>query len=353
MRFFYNFADMQQNRLNIQLPAEWAKQSAVMLTWPHANTDWQPILEEVNACFAEIAKAIIKREKLIIVCDCIDDVKTCLGNIDYSNVIFREIPSNDTWARDHGPISVWVNEVPYILDFTFNGWGMKFPANYDNQITRNLYESSTFNSTVGYQNMMHLVLEGGSIESDGQGTLMTTAECLLSVNRNEYRNKSEIDDYLKMIFDAKKILWLNYGYLSGDDTDSHIDTLARFCDPETIAYVKCTDESDEHYEELLKMEEELKTFTTQDGKPYKLVPLPMAEAVYYEEERLPATYANFLIINEAVLMPTYNSYLDEEAKAALQQAFPDREIVGIDCSSLIKQHGSLHCVTMQIPEGLI
>ncbi|MCC8146654.1 MAG: agmatine deiminase family protein [Bacteroidales bacterium] len=344
---------MERNVLNIQLPAEWAPQSAVLLTWPHLQTDWAPILQEVTSCFVEIAKEVLKREKLIIVCNYSEDVKAVLGEVDYSGIIFKEIASNDTWSRDHGPISVFVNEVPYILDFTFNGWGLKFAANYDNQITRQLYEGGTFNSEVGYQNMKHMVLEGGSIESDGNGIIMTTSECLLSVNRNEYKSQAEIDDYLKMLFDAKKILWLNYGYLSGDDTDSHIDTLARFCDTETIAYVQCTDESDEHYEELSKMEEELKTFTTQEGKPYRLIPLPMAEAVYDEEERLSATYANFLIINGAVLMPTYNSYLDEVAKEALQKAFPDREIVGINCLSLIKQHGSLHCVTMQVPKGFL
>ncbi|MDL2223816.1 agmatine deiminase family protein [Bacteroidales bacterium OttesenSCG-928-M06] len=344
---------MEKNVLNIQLPAEWTPQSAILLTWPHAQTDWAPILAEVIPCFVEIAKEILKRERLIIVCSYIDDVKAALGKVDYSKIVFREIASNDTWARDHGPISVFVNEVPYLLDFTFNGWGLKFPANYDNQITRQLYESGAFNAQVGYQNMMHMILEGGSIESDGAGTIMTTSECLLSVNRNEYKSQLEINDYLKMLFDAKKILWLNYGYLSGDDTDSHVDTLARFCDTETIAYVQCTDKSDEHYDELSKMEEELKTFTTLEGKSYKLIPLPMAEAVYFEEERLPATYANFLIINEAVLMPTYNSYLDEVAKSALQEAFPNREIIGINCLPLIKQHGSLHCVTMQVPEGFL
>jgi len=344
---------MERNTLNILLPAEWAPQSGVLLTWPHKDTDWKDILDEVVPCFVSIAKEIIKREKLIIVCPCIDDVKQALGEVDFSQIIFREIDSNDTWARDHGPLSVFVNGVPYILDFTFNGWGLKFPANYDNQITRQLYESTALSPEIGYQSMLHVVLEGGSIESDGAGTILTTSECLLSANRNEYKGKAEIEDYLKMIFEAKRILWLNNGYLSGDDTDSHIDTLARFCDKETIAYVKCADESDEHFEELSLMEKELKAFKTEEGNPYQLIALPMAEAVYDNEERLPATYANFLIINDAVLMPTYNSPLDKEAKEALQKAFPDREIVGINCLPLIKQHGSLHCVTMQFPEGFI
>lgn len=344
---------MGTDTFNVNLPAEWAPQSGVMLTWPHMNTDWAGIYDEVIPCFVNIAKEIIKRENLLIVCVNIDEVKKALGNVDYSRIIFREIYSNDSWARDHAPISIFVNDMPYLLDFTFNGWGLKFPANYDNQITKQLYESAVFSYEAGYHNMLHVVLEGGSIESDGEGMVLTTSECLLSVNRNEYKSKDEIDNYLRMLFGAERILWLDHGYLSGDDTDSHIDTLARFCSKETIAYVKCEDESDEHFEELSLMEKELKSFKTLEGNPYNLIALPMAEAVYYEEERLPATYANFLVINGAVLMPTYGSYLDEVAKQKLQQAFPDREIVGINCLPLIKQHGSLHCVTMQFPEGFL
>jgi agmatine/peptidylarginine deiminase len=324
-----------------------------MLTWPHEDTDWRDMLDEVVPCFVSIAKAIVAREKLLIVCISAEKVKKDLGEIDYSQIIFREIPSNDTWARDHAPLSIFVNGIPYILDFTFNGWGLKFPANYDNRISRQLYENNAFSSEVMYQSMLHVVLEGGSVESDGDGTILTTKECLLSANRNEYKSKEEIDDYFKMIFGVERVLWLNHGYLSGDDTDSHIDTLARFCDKNTIVYVKCTDKDDEHFKDLSLMERELQAVRTGEGAPYRLLALPMANAVYNEGERLPATYANFLIINGAVLMPIYNSPLDFTAKTVLQEAFPDREIIGINCLPLIKQHGSLHCVTMQFPEGFI
>jgi len=344
---------MQPSFLSIHFPAEWDSQSAVLMTFPHSGTDWRDNLEEVIPCFVSIANEIIKHEKLIIVCRSIEEVKQVLGKADYERIIFREIPSNDTWGRDHGPLSIFVNDVPYLLDFTFNGWGLKFPANHDNRITRQLYESKVFSPETVYQNMLHIVLEGGSIETDGEGTILTTSRCLLSANRNDYKSKAEIADYLSMIFGVKRILWLNHGYLAGDDTDSHIDTLARFCNPETIAYVQCTDPNDEHFEELSNMESELCKFKTLAGKPYQLIPLPMAELVYYEGERLPATYANFLIINGAVLLPFYNSPLDEIAKQQLQKAFPDREIIGIDCRPLIKQHGSLHCVTMQLPAGFV
>ena len=342
---------MEEPFLSIHFPAEWSPQSAVLMTFPHSGTDWKDNLDEVIPCFVSIAKEIMKRENLIIVCRSIEETRQALGDVDFSRVLFREIHSNDTWARDHGPISIFVNDVPYLLDFTFNGWGLKFPANYDNQITRQLYESRVFSSETVYQNMLHVVLEGGSIETDGEGTILTTTRCLLSANRNDYKSKDEIADYLSLIFGAKRVLWLNHGYLAGDDTDSHIDTLARFCDSETIAYVQCTDSGDEHFEELSLMENELQKFKTPEGKPYRLIPLPMAEAVYFEGERLPATYANFLIINDAVLLPFYDSPLDEIAKQRLQSAFPNREIAGIDCRPLIKQHGSLHCVTMQMPAG--
>ena len=335
------------------LPAEWFPQSAVQLTWPHAGTDWAPILKEVIPCFVSIAQEIMKREKLVVVCPDASDVKEQLGAFDEERVRFVELPTNDTWARDHGGISVFDPLGPMVYDFVFNGWGMKFAANKDNLITRNLYQSGVFAEEIQLVNMAPFVLEGGSIESDGRGTLMATAECLLSVNRNEYLQREEIEHYLKDVFGVKRILWIENGYLAGDDTDSHVDTLARFCSEDTIAYVKCEDESDEHYDELRAMEEEIKAFRQENGEPYRLVPLPMADEVVWEGERLPATYANFLIINDAVLLPFYNSPKDEEARKALQAVFPDREVIGINCLPLIKQHGSLHCVTMQYPEGYI
>ena len=335
------------------LPAEWFPQSAVQLTWPHAGTDWAPILDEVIPCFVSIAKEIMKREKLVVVCPDALEVKEQLGVFDEERVRFVELPTNDTWARDHGGISVFDPLGMMVYDFVFNGWGMKFAANKDNLITRNLYQAGVFAEEVQLVNMAPFVLEGGSIESDGQGTLMATAECLLSVNRNEYLQREEIEHYLKDVFGVKRILWIENGYLAGDDTDSHVDTLARFCSEDTIAYVKCEDESDEHYDELLAMEEEIKAFQQENGDPYRLISLPMADEIVWEGERLPATYANFLIMNDAVLLPFYNSPKDEQARKALQMAFPDREVVGINCLPLIKQHGSLHCVTMQYPEGYV
>ena len=340
----------------IFLPPEWYKQSAVQLTWPHEDSDWGYMIQEVTACFVNIASEILKRQKLIIVCRDGDAVKYELdGSREYfDNLITVELPTNDTWARDHSGISVFKGKEKYLYDFTFNGWGLKFASNYDNLINRELFKDNIFNSEVKYRNKKEFVLEGGALESDGRGTLLTTSECLLSPNRNSYLSKEGIEDYLKRTFGLDRVLWLDHGYLAGDDTDSHIDTLARFCDEHTIAYVKCEDREDEHYEALSKMEEQLKAFVDYEGNPYRLIPLPMADPVYDEDnQRLPATYANFLIMNDIVLMPYYNSGKDEIARMQLQKIFLSRRIVGVDCKPLIQQHGSLHCVTMQYLEDFI
>ena len=343
---------------HIYFPPEWHKQSVIQLTWPHEHTDWNYMLEEINQCFVKIAQEILSRQKLLIVCRDAMLIKFMLGDCaqDNQNLILAEVPTNDTWARDHGAISLFVNDRPSICDFTFNGWGLKFAANFDNQINRLLYSKKTFSGNVDYLNKKDFVLEGGAIESDGKGTLLTTSECLLSPNRNPNLTKTQIEDYLKENLGLQRILWLDHGYLAGDDTDSHIDTLARFCDEHTIAYLKCDDESDEHYEALLKMEKQLNTFVDYEGNPYKLLPLPMARTIQDEDGcRLPATYANFLIMNEVVIVPIYDNNVkaNNTALAQLQEAFPTKEIISINCTPIIKQHGSLHCVTMQYPEGFI
>lgn len=333
------------------LPAEWAPQRGVQLTWPHAQTDWAYMLEEVQACFANIAREIARRELLLIVTPEPEQVRQQIsGCVNMDNVRFMPCDTNDTWARDHGPITlIDPDGQPLLFDFKFNGWGLKFAADKDNLITRRTLEAGLLQGT--YVNRLNFALEGGSIESDGRGTLLTTSECLLSPNRNGQMNRAEIEAYLKEQFNLRQVLWLDHGYLAGDDTDSHVDTLARLCPDDTIAYVRCTDTADEHYEALRLMEEQLKTFRTPEGKPYRLLPLPMADAIVEDGERLPATYANFLVMNGAVLYPTYNQPAnDAQAAQVLQEAFPGREVVGIDCRALIRQHGSLHCVTMQYPE---
>jgi len=338
---------------HISFPAEWYPQSAVQLTWPHAATDWFDRLDEVTSCFVTIAREILKRQPLIIVCADKATVLSQLDDVNLDRLHLYEIKSDDTWARDHGGISVFENGKPVLLDFTFNGWGKKFNAGNDNQITYKLYKQHAFAPKVNYVSHMPFILEGGSIESDGQGTLLTTAQCLMAPNRNQPLDESAIEATLKQTLGIQKVLWLRSGYLSGDDTDGHIDMLARFCNEHTIAYVAATDQEDEHTPALRQMEQELKTFRTPDGQPYDLIKLPMAAPIYYGSERLPASYANFLIINDTVLLPVYGLKTDEQALSRLQIAFPNREVIPINCLPLIYQHGSLHCLTMQYPEGFL
>ena len=315
-----------------RLPAEWEPQSGVQLTWPHAQTDWAYMLDDITKTYDEMAEAIKRYEPLLIVSP----------------------PTNDTWARDHGFITL-VNDRGdrRLLDFCFNGWGEKFPAELDNAINRRLYDEGRVHGE--YVNHLDFVLEGGSIESDGRGTVFTTTPCLLAPHRNQPLTREQIDQRLKEMLCAERIVWIDHGQLTGDDTDGHIDTLVRICPDDTIMYVGCDDLQDEQYQELRLMEEQLHTLRTLDGRPYRLLKLPMPRAIHDEDgERLPATYANFLVINGAVLVPTYaQPDLDAEALNLVAQAFPDRDIVGIDCRSIIRQHGSLHCCTMQFPAGVL
>lgn len=334
-----------------RLPAEWEPQSAVQLTFPHANSDWAPFLETVTPCFVEIIVTISRYQKVLVVCDDRDRVANLLTSAKQENLLLVELPSNDTWARDHGGITVVSDDGPLLWDFVFNGWGLKFPAYLDNLITAGLHSRGVFGNCPLQPG--GIVLEGGGIESDGQGTLLTTTACMLSPNRNPHLDRAATEAVLKDRFGGQRVLWLEHGHLEGDDTDSHIDTLARFCDPDTIAYVRCDDPEDVHYEDFQAMEWELKAFRKLSGEPYRLIPLPWPEACCADDgHRLPATYANFLIINGAVLVPTYELPQDEAAQEQLALCFPDRKVIGINCRALIEQHGSLHCVTMQYPEML-
>ena len=365
---------MISNKL-YRLPAEWEPQSGVMLTWPHIDTDWAPMLDEILQTYQEMAHEISQRERLLIVAP--------EGRA--PGMVYVTCPTNDTWARDHGfitlisrptpnplPIGRGVDSPtadntgektiysppseggggsPILLDFRFNGWGEKFPAELDNAINRRLYDVGAVKGE--YVDHLDFVLEGGSIESDGKGTIFTTSQCLLAPHRNQPLTKEQIEERLKDYLFADRVLWIDHGNLTGDDTDGHIDTLVRVAPDDTLLYIKCDEPADEQYEELWLMEEQLRTFRTLEGLPYRLMPLPTPRPIYDGDDRLPATYANFLVINGAVLVPTYaQPDLDAEAMRIIGEAFPDRDIVGIDCRSIIRQHGSLHCCTMQFPEGV-
>jgi len=340
--------------MNRRLPAEWEHQDGVLMAWPHQKSDWAPVLERVEPVFLELASTISRFERVLITMPGEEELEKKLdeAGADLENVFIFYMESNDTWARDFGPLTIYEGGRPHLLDFGFNGWGLKFPAYYDNLVTRKLHRAGAFGTTS--LETVGLVLEGGSIESDGEGTILTTAECLLQANRNPHLTGDELEHRLYRLFGAQRVLWLRNGYLAGDDTDSHIDTLARFSPGDGILYTACEAGDDEHHDSLEAMAEELKSFRTAEGRPYTLSGLPIPGAIYDEEgERLPATYANFLIINGAVLVPTYGDTKDGEAIRVIGAAFPGRNIIGIDCTPLLLQHGSLHCVTMQLPEGVL
>lgn len=334
---------------------EWAPQSAILLTWPHKHGDWDDGLDEVEATYCHMARAIAAREKLVVACH--DEVhcahiERILETAKVSSDQFRLYlaPSNDIWVRDHGPLTVQCNMELSLLDFQFNGWGEKYAYELDNQVTTRLGQQMAFDTTPLHP--QDIILEGGSLETDGSGTVLTTTRCLLSENRNGL-SKVELEKKLAAPLGIKRFLWLDHGFLEGDDTDGHIDTLARFCDRETIAYARCEDKSDSHWQELDKMKHELEQFKTATNRSYKLVPLPIPQAIVEKGIRLPANYCNFLIINGAVLVPVYDDPMDQVAIEQLQTCFPDREMIPVNSLPLIRQFGGVHCASMQLPDGVV
>lgn len=330
--------------------AEWAPQWGVLLAWPHADTDWADNLAAAEQCYTNIVHSISCHGQVLLLCQ--DDthqqhIEQCLGDI--SKVHFVQLPYNDTWARDFGFLTLQHAEQTLLVDFTFNAWGNKFAAHWDNALNQQLCQHPLLaHNPYEHHN---LVLEGGSLESDGQGTLLTTRICLLNPNRNPQLNQVEIEQQLQHSLGVERILWLTQGHLEGDDTDAHIDTLARFASPEKIIYMSCDDPSDTHYPALQAMERELQALRQADGSAYQLYPVPLPAPIYAEGQRLPASYVNFLILNQAVLLPIYGDQrTDAIAIQQTQAAFPAHEIIPIDCNALIQQNGSLHCITMQIPQ---
>ena len=317
-----------------RLIGEFEEQSYTQIIFPHQNTDWIEYLKEAQECFVNIINAIRKFQTCLLVCYDVEEVQKHFQNT--TNLIFKEYLSDDTWARDCSAISIENNKQVELLDFTFNAWGGKFEALKDNAMTSFLTPQAK---------KIDFILEGGAIDSNGKNILLTTKHCMLNPNRNPTLTQEQITQKLQHFFGVKEVLYLQHGYLAGDDTDSHIDTLARFGDAKSILYVQCKDTQDEHFKELSLMEKELKHL----AKRYQLelIPLPMCDALYYDGERLPATYANFLFVNGGVLVPTYGVKQDSIALDIFKKTFPQRKIIAVDCSVLLRQHGSLHCVTMQ------
>lgn len=337
-----------------RLPAEWEPQAAILIAWPHAGTDWAERLAEVETTYVALAAAITRFEPLII---CVADaalrrrVETLLdeAGVDAARVRLVEIDYDDTWLRDSGPITLRVGDGFRLNDYRFTGWGGKFGASRDDVLIEGLIERGLFGEAA--HRRIDWALEGGAIESDGAGTILTTWTCLHQ--RHPQQSRADIDAILRETLAASRVLWLDHGHLEGDDTDAHIDTLARLAPGNAIVYQACDDPSDAHHAELARMADELAALRTMDGCPYTLHPLPWVRPILDDGRRLAASYANYLIVNGAVLIPAYGDAADARAAAVIATAHPGREIVPVPCRPLIWQNGSLHCVTMQLPAGLL
>jgi len=347
------------NPTDQRFPAEWESQSAVLIAWPHADTDWAERLADVEETYVALVAAITRFEDVvIIVAD--DDLQTYAearlrsNRVDMDRVRFVEAPYDDTWLRDSGPITLRDGEGFRLLDFRFTGWGGKFEASRDDQLVEHLSQAGIF--TKFDRQVIDFALEGGAIDTDGAGTLLSTWQCL--AERHPDATRESLSKRLAGWLQQERVLWLDHGYLEGDDTDAHVDTLARFAGDDAIVFQACDDPADSHYAELQAMGAELAALRTRDGRAYRLFPLPWAQPILDigkdgSRRRLAASYANFLIVNGAVLMPAYGDPADAVAASVLEKAFPDREIVQVPCRPLIWQNGSLHCITMQLPKGLI
>ena len=337
----------------LRFPAEWEPQEAILVAWPHAGTDWAERLAEVEETYIALVQAITRYQPAWI-CVADDDLQTYAearlrsARVDMSRVRFVPFDYDDTWLRDSGPITLREGDGFRVLDFRFTAWGGKFEAGRDDRLVEALDQQGLFGGAP--RQRIDFALEGGGIETDGDGTLLTTWHCLHE--RHPQASREDLDARLRQWLAQDRVLWLDHGYLEGDDTDAHIDTLARFAPGDAIVFQACDDPADSHHAELQAMAADIAALRTADGRPYRLFPLPWARPIVDNGRRLAASYANYLIINGAVLIPTYGDRADDAAAAVLALAYPGRDIVQVPCRPLIWQNGSLHCITMQLPAGL-
>lgn len=330
--------------------AEWEQQEGVLMAMPDSLTDWKYILPEAQNQYKRLIEAFVSKDiHVLLLCHDRDETGRVLDGVEMDKITLMETSYNDTWTRDYGPIQVVRNDRNRALDFGFNGWGLKFAADKDNLVNLALRNEYALLPDT-YRNERDFILEGGSVETDGEGILLTTTRCLTSPNRNGGKSKAALNEILKERLGADHVLWLDYGALAGDDTDSHIDTLARLAPENSIIFTGCRNPEDEHFDELLRMRAQLTLFRNICGEPFNLIELPLPDKIVDEDgNRLPATYANYLVTDKALFVPVYNQpEKDLLACDTLRIAFPDHEIVPVDCRTLLKQHGSLHCATMQI-----
>ncbi len=335
-----------------RLPAEWEPQSAVMLTWPQPDSDWGEDLARVEGVYRAIVAALAPHQVVLIACASEAHRRHVAAQCPRAHaerIHLAVARGDDSWSRDHGPIGVFEDGHPLLLDFEFDGWGGKYPATRDNAITVTLHRAGVWPGVPLARPGM--VLEGGAIETDGQGTLLATRASIIDTQRGN-PDCRRVERVLREWLGIRRFLWLEHGQLEGDDTDGHIDTLARFVAPDHIVHVS-TNTDDPDHAEIQAMIAELRALRTATGQPYRLTALPAPEPMRDADgRRLATSHANFLIANRQLLAPVYGSGSDQAALATLRACFPDRELVAIDCRPLIEQNGSLHCVTMQLPAAV-
>jgi agmatine/peptidylarginine deiminase len=338
-----------------RLPAEWEPQAAILLAWPHPGTDWAGQLPQVEDTYLALLAAITRFEPaLVIVADAALESRVrgllTAAAISGSRVRFVHADYEDTWLRDSGPITLVAADQFRLNDFRFTGWGGKFSASRDDRLVGALFARALFRHSEHHA--IEFALEGGAIDSDGAGSVLTTYRCLRQ--RHPTLDRPALQQALAGFLAAARVLILESGELQGDDTDAHIDTLARFAARDAIVFQACTDQRDCHFAPLQAMQAELAALRTQAGAPYRLHALPWPQPIHAADgRRLAASYANFLIVNGAVLLPTYADPADVLAAQVLASAFPDRQIEPVPARALIEQNGSLHCLTMQLPLGVL
>ena len=343
-----------------RLAPEWARQDAVILVWPHIRSDWgnsndENLLQNIEITYVELSRYICEQQKLMLIAydqEHISHIQKCLSNnrITNNNILFIEITSNDTWVRDYGPVCVKTETGNVILNFKFDAWGEKYPYDLDDAFNYMLAKKLNFNSelvSIGF------VLEAGNIEVNDQGCLLSSSECFkrdISIN---YKNLSDLESNFRKWFGCEKIFWIKKIRLIGDDTDGHIDNLARFCADDIILYSSPTSSSDENTDALTNLKQQLHSIKHQLVNNLELVPIPLPSAITHDNTRLPASYVNFLITNQHVFVPVFNDKHDDIALKMIDDCFPTREIIDIESTSLIQQYGGIHCMSKQIPQGFL
>ena len=340
------------NTKQIRLPAEWEPQQAIIFSWPHNQETWPVQMKGVLSAYAQFIKEVSATQKVwvLVASDQMETeakrflIQKCILN---NNVEFHVIPTYDAWVRDYGPISVYAKSKLQFTSWVFDGWGGK----YDEQYSLDSFVPQKISQTKNIpMNEIDFILEGGSIDSNGEGCLLTTKDCLLNQNRNATFTQTQIESLLCEKLGVKKVIWLE-AEIKGDDTDGHVDDAARFVDARTIVCVCEDDPSDDNFEPTQSLFRQLSSMTDQNGRPFVVHKLPMPDPVLFDDMRLPASYANFLITNDKVLVPIYDCPQDQVALKILSELFHTRQVVGIDCRDIVYGLGAIHCLSMQVPQG--